>query len=545
MNGMKRFFGTHRDEDYGQVRYLTAKCSRLAQEKAVLEREYLVAGERERSLRNDLEGLSHQLQQQEQLNVELRLTHEQLLSQSHHEKELVEFLQQQLRRTVEEGSRDTGLLGLQLEQLCTELQLLQGSEAQLEGLVEELQRENLARATQVDILNAQLDSGMKELEALRISHQEAVVELEGLRTSHQETFLELEALQSSRQDAVMELKTLQTSHQQMVLELERVQTSHQDTLLELDMLQTSHQETLQELEALQSSCRENALELKKVQSSHQEPVTKLEALQTCQQPVMELEALQATHQVMVPELGKVETLHQETVMELEALQSSHQVTLLELKTLQSYYLQTALELEALQTSHQDTVEELELQQKSHHETLMELEKVQTSHRGTVSELEALRSSHQETMLELEGLRSSHEVTVQELRRENQGSLRKLQETAEQFEWLCDQQRNWMCYVKRFKDSMSEEKVSLLEQMGRMEKELLSLRKKSMEEAQSKETSSAAPETVAQHRGLSTWDDITVDLQTEVNKWRRLYEDLYVKLLQHQEENAVNGFRKPP
>lgn len=39
--------------------------------------------------------------------------------------------------------------------------------------------------------------------------------------------------------------------------------------------------------------------------------------------------------------------------------------------------------------------------------------------------------------------------VRELQQENEGSLRKLQETAEQFEWLCQQQRYWMSCVKRW------------------------------------------------------------------------------------------------
>lgn len=51
--------------------------------------------------------------------------------------------------------------------------------------------------------------------------------------------------------------------------------------------------------------------------------------------------------------------------------------------------------------------------------------------------------------ELEELKYYHQGAVQELHWENQGSLRKLKETAEQFEWLCEQQRNWMCCVKRF------------------------------------------------------------------------------------------------
>ncbi|KAJ8373341.1 hypothetical protein AAFF_G00265850 [Aldrovandia affinis] len=418
---MKKFFGAHREEDYGQVRYLTAKCSRLAQEKAVLEREYVVAGERERTLRKDLEALSRQLCQQEQLNMDLRVTHEQLLSQLCREKELVQFLQQKLRRAVEEGSRDTGLLGLQLEQLCVELQKLQGSEAQLECLMEELHRESLSRAAQADILNAQFHSGMQELETLRTCHQETVMELEALRSSHQEMALELAVLRRS---------------------------------------------------------------------------------------------------------------HQETASELETLQTSHQETVLELQTLQSYHLQTVFELEVLQTSHQ--------------ERELEFEALRGSHQETVQELEQLQTSHQERELEFEQLQSLHQGTVQELRRENEGSLRKLQEMAEQFEWLCEQQRSWVCYVKRFKDSVSEEKGALLEQMGRMEKELAMLRKNSEHEGQDEASSSTATETETENCRLSDWDArVKADLQTEVEKWRCLYEDLYVKLARHQEEGAEDGPRKPP
>ncbi|KAG5845465.1 hypothetical protein ANANG_G00139410 [Anguilla anguilla] len=460
--GMKRFFGTHRDEDYGQVRYLTAKCSRLAQEKAVLEREFLVAGERERTLRKDLETVSRQLCQQEQLNVELSITQDQLLSQTHQQKELMEFLQQHLRRTVEEGSRDTGLLGLQLEQLCTEMQQLQDTEAQLEGLVEELHRENQSRAAQADVLNAQLDSRFQELEAQQNSHQETILELEALKICYHE----------------------------ILLELDRVRTSHQETIMEMDSLQTSHQETLLDLDAL-------------------------------------------------------ETTHQETVLELDALEATHQVTLLELESLKSLHMQTALELQTLRRSHQEKV--------------LELMGLRGSHKETVAELEALQRSHQENVEELQELRSSHEVTVQELQQENQNSLRKLQETAEQFEWLCDQQRNWMCYVKRYKVSMSGEKEALLKQMGRMEKELITLRKSSSEEGgetQHEVSSSTPTETETQHcesettdtedYGFTMWDsDIMSDLQTEVEKWRRRYEDLYIKLAQHREEHSVDTFRKPP
>ncbi|KAJ8262524.1 hypothetical protein GJAV_G00167410 [Gymnothorax javanicus] len=453
--GMKRFFGTHRDEDYGQVRYLTAKCGRLAQEKAVLEREFVVAGERERTLRKDLEALSRQLCQQEQLNAELRLTQDQLLSQTHQQKELVQFLQQHLRRTVEEGSRDTGLLGLQLEQLCTELQQLQDSEVQLESLVQELQ----SRVAQTDMLQAQLDSRAEEYEAQQNSHQETIMELEALKIRYHE----------------------------ILLELDRVRTSHQETIMEMESLQSSHQETLLELDAL-------------------------------------------------------ETTHQETVQELNSLESSHQVTVLELESMKRRHVQTAMELQTLRKAHQGKV--------------MELMGLRRSHKEAVMELEALQGSHEEITKELQELRSSHEVRVQELEQENQTSLRKLQETAEQFEWLCDQQRNWMCYVKRYKDCMSGEKEALLKRMGSMEKELLALRKSTTEEEEEVEQDvcyNTPTETDTQHYESERtktenygWDsDIMADLHTELEKWRRRYEDLHIKLAQHQEEHAVDSFRKPP
>nr|XP_023651756.1 golgin subfamily A member 5-like isoform X1 [Paramormyrops kingsleyae] len=248
---MRRFLRIHRDEDYDQMQFFTVKCNQLVQEKALLEREVLLAVERERALRKELEAVSLRLCQQEQANVQLCLKHERLLAQVHQQ-------EKHLLTSRPEGSpRDTGLLGQQLEQVCAELEQLQSSETQLENLVEEIQKESLQRT-------AHLQDLMDDLE------------------------------------------------------------------------------------------REN---------------------------------LQRTAQV----------------------------------------------------------EELQAE---------------------------LRSRSQE----LDELKCYHQGAVQELHWENQGSLRKLQETAEQFEWLCEQQRNWMCCVKRFKDCMSEEREALLQQMGQMEVELRVLRK---------------------------------------------------------------------
>lgn len=71
-------------------------------------------------------------------------------------KELVVFLQQRVHLVVEESSRDAALLGLQLEQVNSELLHLQRSEVQLEGLVEELHTEDLQRAALTEDLQVQL-----------------------------------------------------------------------------------------------------------------------------------------------------------------------------------------------------------------------------------------------------------------------------------------------------------------------------------------------------------------------------------------------------
>lgn len=71
-------------------------------------------------------------------------------------KDLVVFLQQRVHLVVEESSRDAALLGLQLEQVNSELLHLQRSEVQLEGLVEELHTEDLQRAALTEDLQVQL-----------------------------------------------------------------------------------------------------------------------------------------------------------------------------------------------------------------------------------------------------------------------------------------------------------------------------------------------------------------------------------------------------
>ncbi|XP_046875589.1 rootletin isoform X1 [Hypomesus transpacificus] len=269
---MRRFFRVGREEDYSQTHFLTAKCNRLTHEKAVLEREVLVSRERERNLQNDLEALGSRLYKQEQVNVELSIKHDQLVSRLRQEQVegLVEFLRQRVCVLAEEGSREATVLSLQLEQVNSELLHLLSSEVQLEGLVDELHTEALQRAAAAEGLQAQLHSKTGELEELERSYAKLSVELE-------EQF-----------------------------------------------------------------------------SANRRRVTEL---------------------------------------------------------------QEAWEEQA----------------------------------------------------------SAHQRRVEELQHENAASLRKLQDTAQQFEWLCEQQRHWICCVKRFKDGLSEEKENLVLQVSRLEKEVAQLR----------------------------------------------------------------------
>ncbi|XP_050984272.1 putative golgin subfamily A member 6-like protein 19 [Labeo rohita] len=319
---MRRFFRVDRDEDYGQIQYLTAKCIRLSQEKAVLQRELLVSGERQQALQAEMEGLSVRVCQKEQLYVELSIKYEQLLERFQKQQEQADLLQQRLICVTEERWRDASLLCLQLEQVSCDLQQLQGSETQLMGLVDELHQEAQLRAQQAEVLEMQL------------------------------------------------------------------------------------REETQKIQDLEMQLNSKSLELMELQVSH----------------------------------------------------------------------------------------------------------------------EALRQ-------DLCDQRSAHQRTVEELRRDNSESLGKLRETAEQFEWLCEQQRRWMSCVRRFKECLSGEKESLELQVNRLQVELDTIRN-----------------TVPSDRPTepcSRWDvGVMSDLQAEVDRWKRLYEDL-LKLTAQQGQWAADGHLKPP
>ncbi|XP_035767079.1 centrosomal protein of 63 kDa isoform X1 [Neolamprologus brichardi] len=203
---MRRFFRAHRDEDFSQIQYLTAKCTRLAHDKAVLDREFLVSRERERRLQNDLEAVTARLLKQDQLNMELRMNQTQLISRIQQQQDLVNLLRQRVVLLVEASSRDAELL----RQVGAELLCLQSSEVKLESLVEELQAEaqhrtevaeNLQtevyaeaqhRAALTESLHAELRSKTVELERLEETNRTLTEELTDLRRTYQKEVRELQ-----------------------------------------------------------------------------------------------------------------------------------------------------------------------------------------------------------------------------------------------------------------------------------------------------------------------------------------------------------------
>ncbi|XP_036934031.1 shootin-1 [Acanthopagrus latus] len=328
---MRRFFRAHRDEDYSQIQYLTAKCTRLAHDKAVLDREFLVSRDRERKLQHDLEAVTARLHHQEQLNMELRMKQDELISRIHQQQELVELLQQRVVLLVEESARDGELL----RQVSTELLCLQSSEEKLEGLVQELHAEAHHRAVVAERLQAEL-------------HDEVQCRAELTKRLHAE-------------------------------------------------------------------------------------------------------------------------LHSKT-----------------------------------------------------------------------AELQKLRDKNKMLTEELKEIRSAHQKEVRELQQENEGSLGKLQETAEQFEWLCQQQRSWMCCVKRFKHCLVEEREALLRQVSTLEKEAEKLKKRLNNDSPSQGVLCPLQETNCCDR-ITSWDaDAEVDLKSQVEKSNTLYEALF-----NEAGSPIIRYQKPP
>ncbi|XP_032383150.1 uncharacterized protein LOC116696361 isoform X3 [Etheostoma spectabile] len=323
---MRRFFRAQRDEDYSQIQYLTAKCTRLAYDK-VLDREFLMSRDRERKLQNDLEAATARLLHQQQLNMELRMREEQLISRIHQQQDLVNLLQQRVVLLTEASTRDAELL----RQVSSDMLYLQSSEVTLEGLVEKLHAEAQHRAAVAESLQTEL-------------HREA------------------------RRRAAL-------------------------------------------TETLQAELRSKTVELEELHDTNQ--------------------------------------------------------------------------------------------------TLTE---------------------------NLKDLRSTHQKEVRELQQENEGSLRKLQGTAEQFEWLCQQLRYWMCCVKRFKDCLMEERDAL-------QRQVIKLKKKVEKHDDSLTQSIPCPlqDTQGCDGSIMSWDaDAVADLESQVEKSNMPYSELF-----NQAGSPINGYQKPP
>ncbi|XP_059378270.1 tropomyosin-1 [Carassius carassius] len=203
---MRRFFRVDRDEDYGQIQYLTAKCIRLSQEKAVLQRELLVSGERQQVLQAEMEDLSVRVCQKEQLYVELSIKYEQLLERFQKQQEQADLLQQRLISVTEERWRDASLLSLQLEKVSCDLKLLQGSEKQLMGLVDELHQEAQLRAQQTEVLETQLHKETQKIQDLEMQLNSKSLELMELQMSHEALRQDLQDQRSAHQRTVEELR---------------------------------------------------------------------------------------------------------------------------------------------------------------------------------------------------------------------------------------------------------------------------------------------------------------------------------------------------
>ncbi|KAG7253726.1 hypothetical protein CRUP_030436, partial [Coryphaenoides rupestris] len=89
-----------------------------------------------------------------------------------------------------------------------------------------------------------------------------------------------------------------------------------------------------------------------------------------------------------------------------------------------------------------------------------------------TEVEDLRLHQQKQRVELEQIHSAHQRKVCELQQETSNGVLKLQQTADQFERLCRQQRHWMLCVKRYKDRLTEERKALAQQVSDLETTVL-------------------------------------------------------------------------
>uniref|UniRef100_UPI0037E7816D coiled-coil domain-containing protein 157-like n=1 Tax=Semicossyphus pulcher TaxID=241346 RepID=UPI0037E7816D len=162
-------------------------------------------------------------------------------------------------------------------------------------------------------------------------------------------------------------------------------------------------------------------------------------------------------------------------------------------------------------------------------------------RSKTMELEDLQDTNQTLRAELKHLHIAHQKEVRELQQENERSLGKLQETAEQCEWLCQQQRYWMCCVKRFKDDLMEERKALLRQVSTLEKKAEKLKKSLHDEGPTQNSLRPLQEATCCDSSMTSWDaDAVVDLESQVEKSNTFYEELF-----NQAGSPINRYQKPP
>ncbi|KAM6980813.1 uncharacterized protein FYW47_000575 [Aplochiton taeniatus] len=160
--------------------------------------------------------------------------------------------------------------------------------------------------------------------------------------------------------------------------------------------------------------------------------------------------------------------------------------------------------------------------------------------GAEQELAELRIKYAAQSQQMEEQRSTHQRQVRELQQENLSGLRKLQETAQRFEWLCEQQRYWMGCIRRFKDCLCEEKAALVERVKQLERKVAELKKTSVTDTVDPEPNAICcplEDNNSQHADsrLSSWDiDMMADLQDQELKWRGLYQELTHQLTTQQE-----------
>ncbi|XP_075904323.1 uncharacterized protein LOC142902782 isoform X1 [Nelusetta ayraudi] len=113
-----------------------------------------------------------------------------------------------------------------------------------------------------------------------------------------------------------------------------------------------------------------------------------------------------------------------------------------------------------------------------------------------------------------------------MQQENQASVGKLQQMVEQCEWLCQQQRHWMLCVRRFKESLVEERGALLRGVSVLERKVAKMKLRRDASAQS---NSGTP-----------WRDDEAEPESQVEKSNTPRRELC-----DQTGSLAGGHQKPP